>query len=582
MLRSFRSAVSLLLISLLLSLAAIASRTAWAHEGRSLTRSDPVVRLTKEEARIFRDALKAVATQAHVTLVAEGEPLKLTLPKEEVQDFPEGDVALPEIVAKLAAAFDYSAESQGNVFVLRKRYSDPRDLPGVTLQECALAVQDVMRVASALNPRVPPRRYGGTRHPLAGELIATLTPEQLQAMQDKELRVADLTPRLQAQVWRIALYYYVQYPMDDAERVLKRINQITKTDPVFCQKDAYGLQRLFGYEIAAGPQGRSLFLPLSHPNQVRTGSGWIQVMLPPAAKKAPTAPPSDPTDPLPSDATESTGITLENSTLETVTAALSARRDSPAKMVVDAALAAKPITVVGQDFTPSTQVLTALADAYGLRVKAEDDGTLRLTRRLFKVATNASDLPEAVRRVFPEPFLRALQGRKLAALTSQPPDEARPSDRQRAEQDGDETQPNPMSQEAVIAKRKKQEERLKQIQQIRNAPYALRNAAVQRLRTIIEPKLKAAPDARVAMSSLGEPERVALANVLMADCLQGIRQLVDQPVPEFIEQFNQTILTGGLRRGDDGKQKFSLFLSFKTPDGRVFQGPGFGNVDYVK
>ncbi len=197
-------------LALTWSVIAANSLPLFAHEPKSVCTSaveEPTVRITQTQARVFQDTLAAMATQARVAFVAEGAPLRPALPDQAAPTLSQSaplSVAVEKAVEKLAAAYDYDAERRGNLFVLKKRYSDPHDLPGVTLQECASALADAERLMSPYNPRV-------SRDSLVARgVIKSLTPQQLQAMHDGSPSVASLSPGQQAQVLRFALYLYVQ------------------------------------------------------------------------------------------------------------------------------------------------------------------------------------------------------------------------------------------------------------------------------------------------------------------------------------------------------------------------------------
>ena len=92
------------------------------------------VHLSLAQSESFSDALDALTAQGHVAIVAEGAPLVPRLPKKDTQDL-TAPLPLPKVVTKLAAFFDYDAQEQDNVYILTKRYTDPKEMPCVTLEE---------------------------------------------------------------------------------------------------------------------------------------------------------------------------------------------------------------------------------------------------------------------------------------------------------------------------------------------------------------------------------------------------------------------------------------------------------------
>jgi hypothetical protein len=122
---------------------------------------EPAVHLRRESLDSFDSALQTLATQGRVAIVAEGTPYALRLSEEETAALftslaaPEG-VPVSKAVETVAAAFDYdSVHLDEDVFALRKRYSDPRDLPFVTLDEAIHSLRSIFSSTNALNPHLP-------------------------------------------------------------------------------------------------------------------------------------------------------------------------------------------------------------------------------------------------------------------------------------------------------------------------------------------------------------------------------------------------------------------------------------------
>ena len=573
-----------------------------AAAGAQQGAQEPTVRISKDQARTFAGALTALAAQGRVAFVAEGEPLKAALSEAEVDDhFAEGAAALPlsAAVEKVATSYDYDAAlaKGGGLFVLRKRYSDPNDLPGVTLEECRLAVRDVLHVLSRYDPAV--LQAGMSDDPALQELMASLSPAQLEALQDKQVRlpVSALSPRQRELVWRFALHAYVQTPTNDLRHVRARFDTVLHRDTWFGWSEMLGL-RLFGYE---GPQAEPLhpgsyFRPLSHAHLVQYGPGGsasiAQAPRPFNRDGTPNERPhADPTQPTPADVEAGKNeAAFGSTTLGAAVAALNARGGDAVKFALDETLAAKPVTVVGGEKAAPARVLAALADAYGLPIKEDKDGTLRLARPKWRAATTVAALGASIRGVFPDPLVRALRLDALEKLRAedravelrQAQQNAAAAAREAARQEAGAPRPEPTQAQidawrAEAMKRwEQQQERSRRWQQLMDRPDTLRVAAMRRLRAGVEPKLKGAPNERVGLEALGGPERRALANILMADCLSSLRGLLGREVPGYITRFDQVVLSGGYGNGPDGKAMFALSLDMPNPEGTgVRQGPGF-------
>lgn len=503
--------------------------------------TDAAVSLTPAQASSFEEALKALAAQGKVGFVAEGFPLHPVLSKEETPNLKAG-LPLDEAVKRLAQAFDYDVTRRGNLFSLKKRYSDLYDLPIVTLEEYALALGDIVKLLSSHAPQPPIT----TNTDFVVAFAKSVTPEQEQAMREGTLPIRALSPTQQAQMRRMALHIYVALPLKDAQETLFLLRQSPRN--VLRKKYAAG-QVAFGYDFA-DHFGRTVFRPLN-------GSLNAQVAFPGA-------------DPLPRDKVpEVNSKGVSEKTLGSVAADLNARGNGGKDFVVDAALAAKPVQVIGTQGTGSALVFDALATVYGLRVVTQEDGTKRLTRPAFRPVSDVADLSEAVRRLLPEPLLRALhvgaEGklRQQQIALRQISHDPRTSQEERVKAD---TEYNRLSSEA---------------QGFGERPDALVQRAARRLRTSVEPKLTR-EGASVAVSTLSTLERSAFGLTLLQEFFPAIMQQFGQGPPPYIAHWDEANFKGGLYQ-EGGRQKFEVGLSViqKNPDGSTDEtGIGIGSINY--
>lgn len=569
-------------------------RTYAASQPQTTVDNDPIVNVPKSQTANLYKTLEAVATQGHICIVAEGNPLCSELVGNRVPDLSAG-LTLSQAMTKVAQAYDYEVQRQDNLITLKKLYSDPHDLPNITIDECIQAIEDLERVTSSFNPHVSPPRLG-VRDPLVGDLAESLTSEQLQAMHEdtpnRGLSVASLDPKQQELVRRIALYYYVQDADMGVSNVgfdLKNLSQVA-----FLWSVPQGGWHIFGYEVPGRkrPSFRALSRPhLSNPN-VFTAQGrrlvWKDAI-------------PDPTDPPEQKVIATNGTTVSESTLEKAVADLNTRSGNHLQISVDDALKSKPVIVVGDLNAGPDAIVKALADIYGLRIKVKEDGSLVITRPLFSIPINIAALPDAVQHVLPEPYIRALHIEERNALlvkasldaaqhqeqfkrqfAAQPPAEAKSKGSQPTQNNTSEkTVSTSVPEQAATdwqAYQVRQQKWRDRAELLDGRPYAYRNEAIRELRTDLEPKLVAL-NGRVLLSSLIQRDRQAFANVLMSDCLQYLQRLFTRSPPEFITHFEQVYLTGGVYRDQSGQKKFSLFLSMPSLDGNHLQQQvGRGNV----
>lgn len=508
---------------------------------------DPIVRLEVTQARDFKTVLNALAKQGRVAFVAEGTPFKATLTDEQMRVLCDSDAPLSQTVSRLAQAYDYSVESRSGVYRLKKCYTDPNEIPNVTLDEARLAAGEAKRILNAISPYSPQRPV--ENDPAFQQFVLSLTPEQWQATKNETLRVSSLKPFQQQQIRRLALFYFVQlFAQRKTELVSSKLDKVVGQDIVLCWRTHPLGERLFGYGQASRVSKTPWFEPLSTPATFITGE------LPLEFGHAPGQPFADPTTPLPgADAVAiSANLDTLESTVATLNKTLAARAPDPPVITVDSALAAKPVTVAGLTNASPYEVLSACADVYGLRVMEQDNGrTRRLTRRALFLPGDVTRLSEALRRVFPDPFLRALHRDER--------DRARDEALRAA-------QPNSSAEQVRAVVAEQQAEQEARFRRWQNAPLALRTAAVRRLRATVEPKVKQALNGELPLSALDEAEKSALAAALMYGCLSGLNGVLSRHLPEYILHFDRLILTGE-KYVEDGEDKFTMMLKLPGLEG---------------
>lgn len=500
---------------------------------RTLQKTAPKVSIVRPEATSFQDNLKAISEQANVGFVAEGEPLKAVFTQDAIVRLQEG-VPLSEAVSIVANGFDYSVEQRDNLFVLRKRFSLPEDLPVITLQEALLSLRNIVRLSSPYNPKFT--EMTNKAYPPAAYMMSSLTPQQMRSLA-AGIPVSSFGPQQRAEVWRIARYFYVQHPIQEVEATYQDLKTINQQDPVFCWTERNEL-RVFGYETFQGPKSEPFHASLSHWGQFYSGRGRIMYSYPTTNGKRVVPP--DPTEPFAPKSGQASSEVPVAATLAQLAVGLNQRSDAKETMAVEEGLATKTAIVVGDNHATPNQVLRALAAVYGLRVLTRKEGELLLTWPRGVAAGNIRVLKSALLQSFPDPMRRAFSARL----------------------------PDPKSEALPLPP------------DYRSVSLLLRNAAIKRFRTLVEPKVKASKEGRVALSELSDEERNVFAVVILSGCAGALASFADQPVPDYITNFNDVVVTGGLSPGKEGDEKFNLFLSQRTPEGNLNRGVGFGNVDY--
>lgn len=541
---------------------------------------EPVVALTHDQARNFETALQTLADKGHVAFVAEDRPLHLTLKAKDVEALPTTAAPLTQTVDAVAACYDYDVQRDGMVFRLTKRYSDPKDLPAVTLQECLQSLEDVQHITSRFNPDVPEERYGAP-DPLIGDLAASLTPEQITALHNRTLLVSTLTPEQQAQVWRMAGYFYVQLPLRDMPDVLPQLREAARADSQLeFRWDSAGTQRSFGYDTPSSVEGNFVPLPIalsgtsSHdtPSSVEGRSRFHRLCSAPAGRQEAGAPYEGGKE-----------LSIADAVVQ-----LNLRRLPSTPYAVDAAMRTKPVTIIGASNVKPEDIWHSLAAVYGLHIVTKDDGRQVLTRFSVDVAPSISELPKAIQRAMPISFLHALHADTLDDLDSRYEKQvnrlyqiAVQTASAEASGAGDgkgQPKQDQIAEDKAISQelRSVVEQKHKINRQVAYMFSGMYDTAVERLRLHLTAKLDAAKDQKVTLSKLDEADKRAFAVALTINFLQAVSPLFRQKAPGYVARFDQLYLTGGEETDSRGGKHLGIFLSLPTPDGRVFQQVGVG------
>lgn len=558
-------ALTTALLPLAFSFAFAVPGSAWAEPAA------PRVQITPTQASTFFSAFTALAQQAHVAVVAEDQPLHMTLTPSATAGLklaPDGE-PLSTLLPKLAAAYDYDVQPSGTVFLLKKRYTDPADLPSVTVKECALALEEISRYAENFNPHLV---LGlPDRSPAIRDLIYSLTPEQLAAMGDNKrgVPVASLSLVQQQEVQQFLLHLYVQTAINDLPNTVGVLSGISATDPRFSWRtfahlvpmlarfDPQNNVRLFGFDATLA-SGKPFFITMSKPDQVKVQlDGVIRTSPRQQSVSAPAIPqineqimPDDITDPLPAPPNAPAPTPPVSSSLGDILTRMNVQAAGPKgdglKVTIQPYLAPKHATVFGAEAATPRQEVAALADVYGLRVLTEDKegghDRLRLTRRTPTPTLDMTVLHDVVGQFLPDPLVRAYRMHPQFSLFT------------------------PDASAAPVV----------------SGTSPLLFYAVRQIRTAAEPKIRASKDGHVALSALSEQEGRAFAVVLMADALDSLRGLITADPPKELTHFSDLRLTGGLQDDKDGKRHLNLLLALPSPnDPSTLQaGIGVGGMNY--
>ena len=446
-----------------------------------------LVHLSLAQSASFSDALYALAAQGHVAIVAEGAPLVPRLPKKDTQDL-TSPRPLPEAVTKVAASFDYDAQKQDKVYILTKRYTDPKEMPCVTLEECAQAYKDVLTLLDPFNPNFDEASDDHSKHATIVTFFKSLSPGQLQEARTKTLHYGELNPDQQRMVESVFLDNFVQFPvykLRDTVRILDYApgSVLTGRDqghsalfieaPVPVNKSLRYFQPLESMIGVISPPNQSS--PLILPKQTEAGSPPAPALM----------------------------------TLEAVVALLP-HAGPPA--VVDAPLKDKPVSVAGLGNVSAMDVLRALKVLYGLRIGASNAGGNKLMRQIIPPTDTLRDLGPNIWSLLPVSFARAIHSEET------PISQDLPLGENRAE--------NPA--EAF--------QRFQQRMRSRRLLPELRLEAIHQVLVGVQPQLRSRGlSVRIPVKSLDGATRSALAVALTVSALEALQR-------GFTGQINQNVI----------------------------------------
>ena len=387
-----------------------------AAQAAAETKSETVlVRLAPEVVQMLPDTLRLVSQQACVSFVCEGKPFRAwktppPLPPL-IAKWPDIGVPLDEAVGQIADAYDYEAKREGTIFLLRKRYTDARDLPDVTADELRLALRDASRAASGLPaPTVAPAGdYAAVSSPFASAFFKTLPSairSQFTALPMKgsslsreamfsgdygSITISNMTPAQKNALWQGAVSRHIQAATGKALTAYQALLTLEEKNTAFFGAEPLAHNKNEPKTLAYTPKrSRSAVFPAFVPD-----GRFSEV------------------PPLPVDC-DAGGVPIPASEPDEAEAAQTLQSlctgKNAARFLVDPALEAKSVLVIASPEQKPAALFQAAGAVYGLRVLHGENDTFRISRARALVASDLRELNNAVLSAFPEPLLRAFHG----------------------------------------------------------------------------------------------------------------------------------------------------------------------------
>ena len=157
--------------------------------------------------------------------------------KEESQTPETEKVLIPEEqIEQAAATYDYQVEKRGQVYLLRKRYTNPLDAPDISLGEGSASLKEVIRLISPFDPKVKRQVAGknfGGMNSAEVSFMASLTSEQQEQMKSGGISVSKLPSSQANSVRQIAMFYYIQRRYEHFYDLSAQLDRLLKKNTVF-------------------------------------------------------------------------------------------------------------------------------------------------------------------------------------------------------------------------------------------------------------------------------------------------------------------------------------------------------------
>ncbi|MEO7902124.1 MAG: hypothetical protein ABIZ35_18600 [Capsulimonas sp.] len=481
-----------------------------------------------------------------MAFVAEGAPLAPKLTGAAIPDL-KTEAPLDEVVSKIAGAYDYNSQRRGDVFVLTKRYTKSQDLPCVTLKECRQAADTLSTILNTFSPKLATSVYASRpngERDVVYSFFQSLSPAQLEAVQNKKLSYGSLSPTQQALIQKFFLFQYVQMPSLKVQDAISHLHYAHKS--TVTAKDKQGYSGLF-MEVPNLIGGSSLvLLPLTESQTP------LNQKQPSMLRDIPTT-----ADPNPSKAT----------TLGSIVADLKPVKEKAPG--VDEVLEDKPVTVAGIDNVDSMSILDALSVLYRLDLlQATTWEKARLKPHHINAPRSLKEMDTAIWAAIPVSYLRALHMDGDAPS----PDKSSVN----AAKPTDDGQPNS---DAVATPD------IQALMHAQELPTQIKQAANNYLLLAIQPQLKnEGLAARIPVSTLDNSAQAALGLSLMTDLIRtlqlGFSGFPHQNVLNCLDNMDETIIysTPGEEARINNQNIPSIYLEGTDPTTK--EHVGLGGVRY--
>lgn len=510
---------------------------------------------TSESSFITR--LNDLAVKHHIAFVVEGElPTKdiPISPAKSLYNKPDFSDELKQIVQ----SSDYSVEFfSKSICLLRKNYTDVDELPFISIEECDNATRNILLLLAAFVPKESPQTT-------LKEFAAHLSADQFSLLTKEGVPISQLPSTQRELLWKLCVGSYTRGANRKSSQARNQIQCVLNEQSTvgFAESKALPKRRLFGYSgvlseaerINSSPSGPFInyFRPLSNAPAVWSnadGSILVQLVHQSAASDANPDTKNDLTEPevSPKSVQTRTNGKLPYS-LRTLGDVINNLKS--ASVTVENSISSKPLIVLNPEAADGVSLLRASAKLYDLTVKTDPMGSMSVTYKRAPKIASINDLTGALQQVIPSSFLRAVHWYRNFQIETQ----AREADAQIQELErvlkgkenlNEEKRAVMLGQIAELEKIRAASSNQRTSQNTASDfARRVRIAAVKRLRGVVEPVLKEKKVEQIPISICGTVERNAIGVVLMSDLWAAVQHNLSS-MPDYIDRFDDTILTGG-------------------------------------
>jgi hypothetical protein len=387
--------------------------------------NSPSSQIVEERVKIDEVALvdfdtifQRISSDYKVTIITEGVPLHPILvatQKESLLQLVSTPTRLGTVIERIAAAFDYNVEHPYNrVFLLKKRYTDIEDLPCVTYSEVVHSLQAIDKIMSPYDEAEHKSSISSQE-----QFFNSLSPEQQQEVSmGISLRDVNEDQRKLA----VDAFYHVL--LDNKIRwyhqLLSQLLLLTDHRTQFTWMKMDGVTA-FGLVGPFGPNGYMWRFPLNNGFTSQIGRGSVLQKSPSSF----TLTTQDQTIPTTIDRSLAPGM-LANRLPSTRTIVEEVNGQSVVSgtdfhVMVDSAIADKPVCVFGSDKCTADVIIRSLATLYGLQLLVPKPNDYTLTLPSPRPTQSIDDISGEIRRVWPLPLAISLSAQTDVQEAFAPP-----------------------------------------------------------------------------------------------------------------------------------------------------------------